>query len=125
MLAAHTRLGASHRALMDILRTNPDLREGRALTAALDLLAQRRRMDLTDLSPGEQAQLIGARAQTVLPSVRQLAVRLQTAPLVVKFGIDPTASDVHVGHAVPMIVASRFQRMGHRLGDLDRRSRDC
>ena len=32
-----------------------------------------------------------------------------------KFGIDPTAADVHIGHAVPMIVASRFQRMGHRV----------
>lgn len=33
--------------------------------------------------------------------------------LVVKFGIDPTAADVHVGHAVPMLIASRLQRMGH------------
>jgi tyrosyl-tRNA synthetase len=35
--------------------------------------------------------------------------------LVVKFGVDPTAADVHVGHAVPMIIASRFQRMGHQV----------
>jgi tyrosyl-tRNA synthetase len=115
MLPARTRLGASHRALMDILRATPDLRHGPALTAALDLLAQRRGMDLSDLSPGEQAALIGARAKTVLPSVSRLAVRLRTAPLIVKFGIDPTAADVHAGHAVPMILASRFQRMGHRV----------
>jgi tyrosyl-tRNA synthetase len=115
MLATHTRLGASHRALMDILHTTPDLREGPALTALLDVLAQRRRMDLTDLAADEQARLIGARAETVLPSVDHLAVLLRTTPLIVKFGIDPTAADVHVGHAVPMILASRFQRMGHRV----------
>jgi tyrosyl-tRNA synthetase len=115
MFAVHTRLGTSHRALMDILRTDNDLREGPALTAILELLAQRRKLDLTDLAAGEQAHLITARAKTVLPSEARLAERLMTSPLIVKFGIDPTAADVHVGHAVPMILASRFQRMGHRV----------
>jgi tyrosyl-tRNA synthetase len=115
MLGVHTRLGGSHRALMDVLRTDNDLRTGPALTTILELLAQRRKLDLTDLEAGEQAHLIAARAMTVLPSEAQLAERLKTSPLTVKFGIDPTAADVHVGHAVPMILASRFQRMGHRV----------
>ena len=33
----------------------------------------------------------------------------------VKFGIDPTGFDVHLGHAVPIILAGRLQRMGHQL----------
>ena len=110
------RLGASHRALMSILESRPDLRTGASLEAILRLLSERRSMDLTDLSPDAQAALIASRAQTLLPSTAELAARLSTGRrLVVKFGIDPTASDVHVGHAVPMIVASRFERMGHRV----------
>lgn len=120
MPTPNSRLGASHDALMKILHAASDLREGPELTAILELLQQRRTMDLSDLSPGEQAALIGARAQELLPSTDQLAALLASArsdgrKLIVKFGIDPTAADVHVGHAVPMIIASRFQRMGHRV----------
>src|SRR6266516_7563490 len=116
----NTRLGASSEALMTILRAAPDLREGPELAAILQLLAQRRTMDLSDLPPGEQAALIASRANELLPSVGQLGELLTSArtagrQLIVKFGIDPTAADVHVGHAVPMIIASRFQRMGHRV----------
>nr|WP_155073150.1 tyrosine--tRNA ligase [Streptomyces taklimakanensis] len=78
----------------------------------------RRYLDLTDLSAGEQAELIAGRAVDVLPSVEGLAERIEAAReagrgLNVKLGIDPTAADVHLGHTVPMIVLSRFQRMGH------------
>jgi tyrosyl-tRNA synthetase len=117
---ATTRLGESHQALMRVLKTTPDLREGPALEEILGHLAERRSMDLSDLPSDEQAALIGARAHELLPSVDQLGGLLASArddgrQLVVKFGIDPTAADVHVGHAVPMLIASRFQRMGHRV----------
>jgi tyrosyl-tRNA synthetase len=120
MIAAGTRLGASHDTLMTILRHAPELREGPELNKILELLRERRAMDLSDLPPAEQAALISARSQELLPSVGDLAARLALADaegrkLIVKFGIDPTAADVHVGHAVPMIIASRFQRMGHRV----------
>ena len=120
MITAGTRLGASHVTLMTILRDAPELREGPELTRILELLRERRAMDLSDLPPAEQATLISARSQELLPSVDDLAARLAAADaegrkLIVKFGIDPTAADVHVGHAVPMIIASRFQRMGHQV----------
>jgi len=35
-------------------------------------------------------------------------------PLRVKLGIDPTAPDVHVGHAIPLQRMAAFQRAGHR-----------
>lgn len=41
--------------------------------------------------------------------------RLDEWPLTVKLGIDPTSADVHLGHAVPVIVLNRFQRMGHHV----------
>jgi tyrosyl-tRNA synthetase len=120
MLTDTTRLGASHMALMDLLRSASDLREGAALTKILQLLRDRRTMDLTDLPPADQADLIASRTQELLPSTGHLAellaaARTEQRRLVVKFGIDPTAADVHVGHAVPMLIASRFQRMGHRV----------
>lgn len=34
-------------------------------------------------------------------------------PLRVKFGIDPTFTDVHLGHAVPIRLLRRFQQAGH------------
>src|SRR5829696_7386618 len=34
-------------------------------------------------------------------------------PLRVKFGIDVTAPDVHVGHAIPLQRMAAFQREGH------------
>jgi tyrosyl-tRNA synthetase len=109
-----TRLGASHAALMKLLRRDPELSD---LTEALNLLAQRRKTDLSDLPPGDQATLIASRSAELLPSTDRLVDLLTTAgrPLVVKYGIDPTAADVHVGHAVPMMVASRFARMGHTV----------
>jgi tyrosyl-tRNA synthetase len=120
MLTAGTRLGASHATLMTILRAAPELREGPELTKILELLRERRAMDLSDLLPAEQASLIAARTQELLPSADNLAELLAAAStgnrkLIVKFGIDPTAADVHIGHAVPMILASRLQRMGHQV----------
>src|SRR5436189_2477780 len=35
-------------------------------------------------------------------------------PLRVKLGIDPTAPDVHVGHAIPLQRMAAFQRAGHK-----------
>jgi len=35
--------------------------------------------------------------------------------LQVKFGIDPTASDIHIGHLVPMMLLNQFLRAGHRI----------
>lgn len=82
--------------------------------------AQRREVSLADLTPQEQAALIASRIHTVQPSVDSLSDRLQRAaeagrPFIAKLGIDPTGADVHLGHAVPMLVLSRIQRMGHRV----------
>lgn len=52
MLMADTRLGSSHATLMAILRDAPELREGPELTRILEVLRERRAMDLSDLPPG-------------------------------------------------------------------------
>lgn len=35
-------------------------------------------------------------------------------PLRVKYGIDPTSTDIHIGHAVPILKLRHFQDLGHQ-----------
>src|SRR5256885_13034042 len=111
-----TRLGESV-ARTSRLLSEEDLGADKIVEELLDETTARRGLDLSDLDAREQAALIAARAVDVLPSVDALREAIATAgrPLRVKLGIDPTAADVHLGHAVPMIVLSRFQRMGHQV----------
>ncbi len=36
-------------------------------------------------------------------------------PLRIKFGIDPTTKDIHLGHAVPLLLLRKFQDLGHQV----------
>lgn len=113
-----TRLGDSVQRAGELLAQ--DLSSDRTVEQLLTETGSRRYLDLSDLPAAEQARLIGARAVELLPSVEKLAERIderraQGKGLRIKLGIDPTAADVHLGHAVPVIVLSRFQRMGHEV----------
>ena len=97
-----------------------DLADDAAVRELLTETAQRRNLDLSDLSPVEQAILTADRSQELQPSADALAERISGAEkqgrrFVAKFGIDPTGAEVHLGHAVPMLILSRFQRMGHQV----------
>lgn len=102
------------------LLARADLDSDADVSAVVDAELARRRLDLSDLSALEQAELIAERVHTLQPSTSDLADRIASAnasgrSFVAKFGIDPTGSEVHIGHAVPMLVLSRFQRMGHQV----------
>ncbi|RPE35953.1 tyrosine--tRNA ligase [Kitasatospora cineracea] len=113
---AATVFDRSAAQLRELIEDEGELREGPELARLLGLLAERRGADLSGLSAGRQAELLGARVAQVLPGGGRLAELLgEGRPLTVKFGIDPTGAEVHLGHAVPMILASRLQRMGHRV----------
>ncbi|OSC41850.1 tyrosine--tRNA ligase [Mycobacterium decipiens] len=121
-----SRLDQSVKSATDLLR-GADLSSDEAVRTLLEITTARRRLDLSDLPPHEQAQLIASRSQQVQPAREALAERIAKAtndgrPFVAKFGIDPTGSEVHLGHAVPMLILSRIQRMGHHVvfivGDL-------
>jgi tyrosyl-tRNA synthetase len=67
----------------------------------------------------EQATVLARNAVDSLPA-GALATKLQSAraegrPLRVKFGIDPTAPDIHLGHAVVLGKLREFQDAGHRV----------
>ena len=102
------------------LLVGADLAANATVHELLELTTQRRSLDLSDLSPTEQATLIAERSQELQPSADALAQRIVAAetksrPFVAKFGIDPTGAEVHLGHAVPMLILSRLQRMGHQV----------
>ncbi len=51
---------------------------------------------------------------------RELAARLQAAlaadrPLRVKFGMDPSSPDLHLGHGIPLLKLRDLQRLGHQI----------
>jgi tyrosyl-tRNA synthetase len=52
-------------------------------------------------------------AVDVLPEGELERKLVQGRPLRVKLGIDPTAPDIHVGHAIPLQRMAAFQRAGH------------
>ncbi len=114
-----TRLSQSVDRVTALL-TGADLAADVTVRELLELTTQRRGLDLADLAPAEQAALVAERSQELQPSVAALAERIVEAgkkdrPFIAKFGIDPTGRDVHLGHAVPMLILSRFQRMGHQV----------
>lgn len=39
----------------------------------------------------------------------------ESARLKVKFGIDPTAAEIHIGHVVPIMLLDLFERAGHHV----------
>ncbi|WP_088253707.1 tyrosine--tRNA ligase [Fimbriiglobus ruber] len=55
-----------------------------------------------------------AQAETVVELRKKLEKSQQTGkPLRVKYGIDPTGFDVHLGHTVPLRKLRQFQELGH------------
>lgn len=73
------------------------------------------------LDPAIQAELERFRRGAVdLIDERQLAQRLSQAraegrPLRVKFGMDPSSPDLHLGHAVQLMKLRDVQEMGHQV----------
>jgi len=74
-------------------------------------------------------------AVKVLPEGELERKLAEGRPLRVKFGIDPTARDIHVGNAIPLQRMRAFQEQGHtgiliigdytaRVGDPSGRSKE-
>jgi len=51
-----------------------------------------------------------------ITSKEELIKRLEEKrPLNIKFGVDPTAPDIHLGHTVPLQKLKQFQELGHNI----------
>ncbi|HKG35197.1 MAG TPA: tyrosine--tRNA ligase [Solirubrobacterales bacterium] len=63
----------------------------------------------------DQAARLARRAVDVLPAGRLAEQLSEGRPLRVKFGIDPTAPDIHLGHTVALGKLREFQDEGHTV----------
>jgi len=84
------------------------------------------------ISIDEQIRLLGRRCERILNEEdlrRKFAASAKSGkPLRIKLGMDPTAPDVTLGHAVPLRVIRQFQEWGHKavliIGDYTARVGD-
>lgn len=65
----------------------------------------------------EEVELLSRGCEEIFPT-GELAAKLRKAreenrPLRVKLGIDPTATDLHLGHLIPVLKLRQFQELGH------------
>ncbi len=69
------------------------------------------------MSPKEQlAELLSPPHPVDIVSEEELLAKLeQGRPLRIKYGADPSAPDLHLGHSVPMSRLRKFQELGHTI----------
>ena len=87
---------------------------------ALDPFAPRTDPDaMTTFAPvDEQLAILRRGVEKIVPEA-ELAAKLEASrrsgtPLRIKYGIDPTAAHVHLGHTVPLRKMRQFQDLGHQ-----------
>ncbi len=80
------------------------------------------------ISIDEQFQLLSRRCERILTEADLREKLARGTPLRIKLGMDPTAPDVTLGHAVPLRVIRQFQEWGHKavliIGDYTARVGD-
>ncbi len=67
------------------------------------------------LAPEEQLHIIRSGAAQIVPEDALLKKLQRGVPLNIKLGVDPTAPDIHIGHAVPLRKLRQFQDLGHEV----------
>ena len=66
-------------------------------------------------SAEEQLHVIKSGIAELIPAKDMQAKLEQKRPLIIKLGVDPTAPDLHLGHAVPLRKMRQFQDLGHHV----------
>lgn len=67
------------------------------------------------LSAEEQLHIIASGVDRIVPESALLEKLKRGKPLNIKLGVDPTAPDIHIGHAVPLRKLRQFQDLGHQV----------
>lgn len=63
----------------------------------------------------EQMHIIKSGVAQIVPEEDLRKKLAKGTPLNIKLGVDPTAPDLHLGHAVPLRKMRQFQDLGHRV----------
>ncbi|MBO4365681.1 MAG: tyrosine--tRNA ligase, partial [Eggerthellaceae bacterium] len=67
------------------------------------------------LAPEEQLRILKSGVYEIKPEDKLLEKLKRGTPLNIKLGVDPTAPDIHLGHAVPLRKLRAFQDLGHQV----------
>ncbi|MBK5211345.1 MAG: tyrosine--tRNA ligase [Coriobacteriia bacterium] len=67
------------------------------------------------LSSQEQFKIIKSGTSAIVPEAELMKKLQENRPLRIKLGVDPTAPDLHLGHAVPLRKLRQFQDLGHTV----------
>ena len=67
------------------------------------------------LAAEEQLHIIASGVDRIVPESALLEKLKRGKPLNIKLGVDPTAPDIHIGHAVPLRKLRQFQDLGHQV----------
>ncbi|MBQ9690812.1 MAG: tyrosine--tRNA ligase [Eggerthellaceae bacterium] len=67
------------------------------------------------ITPEEQLHIIESGIDRLVPRDLMLEKLKKGTPLNIKLGVDPTAPDIHLGHAVPLRKLRQFQDLGHHV----------
>ena len=67
------------------------------------------------MSPEEQLEVLKANAVDLVSAEELLAKLKRGQPLRIKYGADPSAPDLHLGHSVPIRKLKKFQELGHTV----------
>lgn len=67
------------------------------------------------ISAEEQFHIIQSGAAQIVPEAALMEKLKRGKPLNIKLGVDPTAPDIHLGHAVPLRKLRQFQDLGHQV----------
>lgn len=78
-----------------------------------ELLFERFNEDWSNLPASKMLSLLSVKTQTTLPAT--IDPELLKKKLNVKFGIDPTGADIHIGHLCPIFVLNIFLKFGHHI----------
>ena len=70
---------------------------------------------MSSITPEEQLHIIQSGTDTIVPQDLLLEKLKRGTSLNIKLGVDPTAPDIHLGHAVPLRKLRQFQDLGHHV----------
>lgn len=88
---------------------------GRPCRAAVTVPFSAEEAEAPVLSADEQLHIITSGIAALVPEADMVKKLARGKPLRVKLGVDPTAPDLHLGHAVPLRKLRQFQDLGHTV----------
>ncbi len=67
------------------------------------------------MEPEKQLEILKQGCLEIIQEEELLQRLREGRPLIVKYGADPTAPDLHLGHSVPLSKLRQFQELGHKV----------